>query len=303
VSGAFDDLVREKYRSALAVNGDLGVDYPSFAAHLRQIVVRCFPDGAATQTSLTDFLESLYTSDLLLALACSRSSNAAWQRFSTLYRNYVTELGRRLIGSDRDTHELADAIWFDLFLPDHSGQSRIASYHGRSSLATWLRVIVTNRVINERVRRRADFCGLDGIPELPDPGAEHEMEHRLRFNRYHSPLLRCFRQASLWLSPYERTLLLLRYDQGLKLGKIALRFSVHQATITRQIDRAVAKLRAGVVSSLATHYGLGPDAIEECLTVAFESLSGSPSILTLLKSAGKPEHPAAAAQSMSPGEI
>src|SRR5262249_47275068 len=132
VSGAFDDLVREKYRSALAENGDLGVDHPSFAAHLQQIVHHSFPDGAATQTTLTDFIESLYTSDLLLALACSRSSNAAWQRFSALYRNYVTELGRRLTGTGCDTHELADAIWFDLFLPDHSGQSRIASYHGRS---------------------------------------------------------------------------------------------------------------------------------------------------------------------------
>jgi DNA-directed RNA polymerase specialized sigma24 family protein len=164
-------------------------------------------------------------------------------------------------------------------------------------------VIVTNRVINERVRSHVDFCDLDGIPELPDPGAQHEIEHRLRFNRYHSPLLRSFRQASLWLSPYERTLLLLRYEQGLKLGKIAVRFSVHQATITRQIDRAVEKLRTGVVSSLATHYGLGREAIEECLTVAFESLSGSPSILTLLKSAGEPERPAAAGRSTSSGEI
>lgn len=279
---ACSDLIDERYHAACAVNGDLAVDCVCFRSHVERIVNRSFPDGVPAQPVLTRFIQSLHTNDLLLALACALANDAGWQRFSTLYRKYLADVIRRLAIRGLDPLDLSDAVWIDLFLPDRSGQSRIASYDGRSSLATWLRVIVSNRIINERLRKGSRFSNLEDIPEPADSTALDELEAHLRLNRYHSVILKCFRRAALKLSERDRLILLLRYDQELQLGEIARLFSVHQSTITRQIDRALARLRSDVVSSLAVDCGLGDDAIQECLSVAFESLSTSVSIMRLL---------------------
>ena len=293
----FDEIARETYQAALFANGDLGVDCRSFQVHLRNILQRSCLQNKANSQSLARFLRSLHTGDLLLALACSQGSNAGWQRFSVLYRTYLTGLSTRLIGRGGDPQDLSDTIWIDLYLPDRSGQSRIASYDGRSSLATWLRVIVSNRIINERLRKGSRLSSLDGIPEPADSSALHDLEARLQANRYRPMILDCFRRASRLLSSRDRLILLLRYDQELQLGQIARMFSVHQSTITRQIDRSLAKLRSDLAVSLNSEYGLGPDAVEECLSVASELLSTSVSIVALLKSAVESD-PSSGLQSM-----
>jgi RNA polymerase sigma-70 factor len=285
----FDQLVRDRYWSAIAFNGDLGVDYAAFEAHLRCIADRSFPGGVPPQPVLKHFLNGLHTNDLMLALACSRASDAGWRRFSILYRKYLSDLSHRLVGKGFDPQDLGDSIWIDLFLPDRSGQSRIGSYDGRSSLATWLRVIVSNRIINERLRKGSRFSNLEDIAEPADSNALDELEAGLRLSRYNSMILHCFRCAARGLSARNRLILLLRYDQELQLGEIARLFSVHQSTITRQIDRALAKLRQDIMDSLASDYGLGPDAVQECLSVAYEALSTSISIVALLKSVVKPK--------------
>jgi RNA polymerase sigma-70 factor len=275
----FEGLARNQYQSALNVHGDL-VDYFAFQKHLKCIVDRSY---RGREADLARFVRSLHTNDLMLALACSQGSNAAWQRFSALYRSYLAELSRRFSGRAFDPQETGDAIWIDLYLPDRSGQSRIASYNGQSSLATWLRVVVTNRIINQRMRKSSRFNDLDGITEPVDASAYKDLEARLRVERYSSMILTCFERASERVPPHDRRVLLLRYDQELQLGEIARLFSVHQSTITRQIDRTIGRLRNDLIDLLAIEYGLGPDAIEECLSVAVESLTTSVSILSLLK--------------------
>jgi len=127
------------------------------------------------------------------------------------------------------------------------------------------------------------FSNLDEIPEPADPTALQNVETRLGLDRYGSMILCCFKQASSRLTPHERLIVLLRYDQDLQLGEIARLSSVHQSTITRQIERIASRLRNDVISLLASEYGLSPAAIEECLGVASDTLSTSVSILAFLK--------------------
>jgi RNA polymerase sigma-70 factor len=279
----FDELVRERYRLAVSVNGDLGVDQQAFADHLRRIANRCLGSQQAGLSRLVEFVRSLHSNDLLLALGCARGNDAAWQRFCTVYRKYLADLSRRLTRYSPDPQELGDVIWVDLFLPDRSGQSRIASYDGRSSLTTWLRVVVSNRVINEHLRKGSRFSNLDRIPEPADPAALHNVESRLGRSRYGSMILKCFERASALLKPQERLILLLRYDQGLSLGEIARLHSVHQSTITRQIERIAREMRDNMISLLASEYGLDRQATDECLIVASETISTSISILDFLR--------------------
>jgi RNA polymerase sigma-70 factor len=282
VSAQLKDLVRDRYGLAVEVHGNLSVELASFEEHLGCVAARYLGANRSADAELA-LVASLHTNDLLLSVACARGSNAGWQRFYVLYRKYLSDLSRHLLARHSDAEELSQTIWIDLFLPDRSGQSRIASYDGRSSLATWLRVVVSNRVINERQRKGMAAGNLDAIPEPADPGALQDVEANVCRERYRDMILSAFEGASCRLEPQERLIVLLRYDQGLQLGEIARLFSVHQSTITRQLDRVVNRLRGDVVSQLSVNYGLDGAAIDECLSVACDTFSTSVSILSFLK--------------------
>jgi RNA polymerase sigma-70 factor (ECF subfamily) len=276
------ELVRERYQLASAVHGDVGVPLDAFEDHVR-CISRRYLGPSITEDSLAAFITSLHTNDLLLSLSCAMGTNAGWQRFYNVYRKYLSDLSRHLLGRSPDLEGLGETIWIDLFLPDKSGQSRIASYDGRSSLATWLRVVVSNRVINERQRRSLAVGSIDVIPEPADPGAQQTVEARVVRERYRAMIISAFKRSLCVLGDREALIVLMRYDQGLQLGEIARLFSVHQSTITRQLDRVVERLLIDVRDFLSSQYGLNPAQIDECLSVASDTFSTSVSILGLLK--------------------
>jgi RNA polymerase sigma-70 factor len=276
------ELIRERHRLATGVHGDLYVGQEEFQGHLTRIAHR-YLSSTISEEALTSFVRSLHTNDLLLALSCATGTDAGWQRFHELYRKYLSDLSRHLLGRTPDFDEIGETIWIDLFLRDRSGNSRIASYDGRSSLATWLRVVVSNRVINERQRRSLASSNIDAIPEPADPRAHQEVEARLIRDRYESMIVLAFKKSIQALSEHETLMVLMRYDEGRQLGEIAKFFSVHQSTITRQLDRLMDRLRNDVRSTLASQCGLNRAQLEECLSVASDTFSSSFSILGLLK--------------------
>jgi len=275
-------LVRDRYRLASAVHGELGVGVEEFQSYLRRISER-YLGANLTEAAETTFVRSLHTNDLLLTLACAKGVDEGWRRFHASYRKYLADLSRHLLGGTADLDELGESIWIDLFLPDRSGQSKIASYDGRSSLATWLRVVVSNRVINERQRRSLATGNIETIPEPVDPVALRNVEARLGQSRYEDMIVAAFKEALEKLSHREALIVLMRYDQGLQLGEIARLFSVHQSTITRQLERVVERLRDEVIALLASHYGLDRAQVDECLSVAGDTFATSVSLLGFLK--------------------
>src|SRR5262249_26238111 len=78
-------------------------------------------------------------------------------------------------------------------------------------------------------------------------------------------------------------IVLLRYDQGLQLGEIARLFSVHQSTITRQLDRIIERLRCDVISLLGSVHGLDGSQVDEGLHFALDTFAESVSVLAFLR--------------------
>jgi len=74
-------------------------------------------------------------------------------------------------------HDLADNILADLFLPDRSGNSRIVSYDGRSSLSTWLRVVISNRAINAQ-RSSGSTQSVELLSDIPDEPALENIDNK-----------------------------------------------------------------------------------------------------------------------------
>jgi RNA polymerase sigma factor (sigma-70 family) len=179
--------------------------------------------------------------------------------------------------------ELADLTLTDMFLPDRSGESRIASYEGRSSLATWLWVIVSNRTINERQRMWNRMQRVELSVDIADATALRSVEIRTAERSLRARAQRFFAVGLLGLGRPGRLILLWRYEEGLQLGEIARLLGVHQSTVTGQLERLLKRMRGEVVSILASKYQLSLAAIEECLSVIVDRPSHSISVFGLIR--------------------
>jgi RNA polymerase sigma factor (sigma-70 family) len=203
------------------------------------------------------------------------------------YKGLIYDLVRFFYRTSFAAQDLADSVLTDLFLPDRSGCGRIASYDGRSSLGTWLRVVVCNRVINAR-RCSASAKSTDLAPELPDESALTRIEATVRSRRYGPALKDSMASACSILTPRERLMLLWRYEDGLQLGQIARLLGIHQSNVTRQLERMQNKLREDVATILSAKHGLSRSAIQECLEDVVENPRHEISILEFVKARRDP---------------
>ena len=279
----FADLIAFQHTKAVELHGNLGISIGAMRLRLAAISNRHL-GPSPSPSSLSQFMRQIHMQDLVLAMACAQRTEVGWQAFRTLYRKYICEICYYLIRNGTEAEEFADSIWGELFMPDRSGQSKIASFDGRSSLSTWLRVIVSNRIINDKRRKFYCLLTLDDISEPIDAAALQSVEGQLRSRRYEEMIMRCLKLAMKDLSEHDRTILLLRYDDGLRLGEVAKLCSVHQSTITRQLERVVSRLREKVIQLLSSDHGLDAAGIEECITIALESFTATIPILAFIRS-------------------
>jgi RNA polymerase sigma-70 factor, ECF subfamily len=276
----FDIYAERIYRNGYYFHGDLQIMPREFKAHLWAVIEKCL-DENITDNNVIHAINSLHGDDLYLAFACAKHSPQAWDRFTNSYRRYIYNLAAFVSPVKSVADELGENILADLFLPDRSGRSRIASYDGRSSLATWLRAIICHRAINEQARKFNNMTRLDDLCERADEEAVHSIEMALRSGRYRSLIRDSLEQACGELTDRERLLLLLRYEKGLRLGQIGRLFGLHQANVTRQLGRIQAKIRQSFEAALIQKHKLGQAAIDECLSEVAENPAYS--ILALIK--------------------
>jgi RNA polymerase sigma-70 factor, ECF subfamily len=267
-------LIESLYSSGYGCHGDLGLELGGFSKHLFSVVDRYLGSGASRSATI-NFINNLHTNDLYLAIACAEQKDVAWNRFNSIYNKYIGELAV-FVSPNRDAaRDLAANLLVDMFLPDCSGRSRIASYDGRSALATWLRIIISRRAINERERKCNKMGRIESMPEIADEMGLRSIEADLRSHQYEYMIKDSFKWACKELIDRERLLLLLRYEDELQLNQIARLLGVHQSTVTRQLVKIQEKLRDEVVSILASKYHLSHAAIEECLADILENPSHS----------------------------
>src|ERR1041385_491115 len=290
-----ESIISRAYEEGLTRYGDLGLDLSVYRARIHSIIAKHVDPSADPKQSIT-FAKALHGRDLYLATACAQHSpgsqdntsgsrgnaDIAWKTLELNYKAFVYDLVRFFYRPGFISQDLADNIIADLFLPDRSGVSRIASYDGRSSLSTWLRVIVCNRSINAQ-RCSANAKSTDIQPEIPDEPALESIEMTLLARRYRAALEDSLGCACRKLTPRERLVLLWRYEDGLQLGQIAKLLGIHQSNVTRQLERMQSKLRDDVIAVLSTKYGLSRSAIKECLEDITENPRHEIAILDFLK--------------------
>jgi len=213
-----------------------------------------------------------YAGDLELARRCAAGEEAAWERFMIEYRPALYRAADALdpTGGARD---LADSLYADLYgLPQGETERRslFRYYQARSSLATWLRAVLSQRYVDRlRAQKRLDPLP-DDDSRLPSPaGAAGEPPDPNR--SIHAGLLRqALAGAVGTLEPRDRFRMSCYYAQGLTLAETGRLLKEHEATVSRQLARTRRTLRALVEGQLRTEHGLGDVQIAECFESAAE---------------------------------
>jgi RNA polymerase sigma factor (sigma-70 family) len=217
-----------------------------------------------------------YDADLDLARRCADGDERAWERFVLEYRPLLYRAADALDPSG-GARDLADSLYADLYgLKEQRGvrQSLLGYYHGRSSLATWLRAVLAQRFVDGiRAERR--------IEPLPDEqtGAGEEVT-RLAMTvardpnperrAYLSVVRRALRAAIARLSDRDRLRLSLYYREDLTLAQTARALGEHEGTASRQLARTRRELRSDVERQLRDDAGFTAAQTAECFASASE---------------------------------
>src|SRR5580704_16548397 len=130
-----------------------------FAEALDASADRVFAGKQPRSSDIERYLQSLHLEDLAIACACAAGDETAWEHIVREQRPLLYRAADAIDPSG-GARELADSLYADLYgLEDRDGkrQSLFRYFHGRSSLATWLRAVLAQRYIDRlRTNRRSE---------------------------------------------------------------------------------------------------------------------------------------------------
>lgn len=251
-----------------------GLSFEAFAQALHGSLER---HGGETRAE--EYLRSLRARDLALAAACALGSESAWQQFFEELREPLRAAGRALAGARGE--ELADALFGELY----EQRGRLASFAGRSSLAGWLRAVLYQTYV-DRLRSEKKQVSLEereeaGAPPPAAPLAADPVEQA----QYERMAQSALETALGRLAPRQKLLLDFYYFHGLTLREAAALVGVHEATASRELDRARTQLRKTLTDILKKEHRLRDKEVQRCL---YEAVRGGLEIRGSLQDRGTP---------------
>jgi RNA polymerase sigma-70 factor len=256
--------VEQAYCAGRALHGDLGLAAARYTCRINEVLEK-YMGSARSEDQSIKFLERLHVADLYLSTACALPTDAAWRRFHQLYGNTMLQAAAYVSTTPDAAKDLADNLPAYLFLPDKARRSRIASFDGRSSLASWLNVIIGHQAINERAYKCNTFERLEDLPDFADHSAVSRVELQMRAHRYELCIDESLMQANQELTERERIILVLHYRDGLEGAEIGRLLGIHSSTVSRALRGAYVKLRDRTLSALASRHQLSDAGVQECL--------------------------------------
>ena len=240
------------------------VDRDAFGRALEASADKAFSSGAPERAQLERHLASLHLEDLALACACADGDDEAWQHFVLTYRPPLYRAADAIDPSG-GARDLVDSLYADLFglgSATRERRSLFRYFHGRSSLATWLRAVLSQRHVDRlRERKRTDPIPDDESPQALAAHPAPQDPERLRFVGLMQAALAAVLAV---LSSKDRLRLACYYAQQMTLAQVGRLLGEHEATVSRQLSKTRAAIRAGVEQCLRAEHGLGEAEIAEC---------------------------------------
>ena len=235
-----------------------------FSNALERSAEKAFSGKTPTETELDRYFDSLHLADLALACACAMGREDAWDHFVREFRPGMYRSADAIDPSGA-AREVAQALYAELFgLKERDGirQSVFRYFHGRSSLATWLRSLIAQRFGDRhRETRRLEPLSEDEPAAPPRAASRADEPDR---HRYVAAMRAALAAALAALAPRDRMRIACYYAQEMTLAQIARLTREHEATVSRQLARTRRDIRNDVEERLQQEHGYSKPEVEEC---------------------------------------
>lgn len=241
-----------------------GLTLGDFARILIEIGAKYLPADAGPAEAV-EFYTSLRVEELAVARACARANDSAWEAFLIRYREKLYDAAHAIAKEDSRARELADSLYADLFGTEtRDGQrvSKLNYYAGRGSLEGWLRTVLAQEYVN-RCRAERRLVSLDEQSEAgvqfraadadPDPVFDPRLEAATD-------------EALAALDAEDKFVLASYYLDGRTLADIGRVLGVHEATISRRVERITDSLSKAITKGLIRQ-GMSRRQAEEALRI------------------------------------
>jgi RNA polymerase sigma factor (sigma-70 family) len=257
-------LVSELCRRSGAARWGLGEG--DFAAALEASLSHAFAGSPADGEEARRYVERLHLEDLALAHACLAGSEPAWEHFMLQHRP-VLYRAADAIDPSGGARELADVLYAELYgvRKDARGVSLFRYFHGRSTLATWLRAVLSQRYVDRLRSRKREAPLPEGEAREPAVSAAPADPDRLAL----VPLVYRALQAVIdGLAVKDRLRLRSYYVAALTLAQIGRITGEHEATVSRQLARTRRDVRTAAEGWLRDHGHLDRSQIGRAFELA-----------------------------------
>lgn len=155
--------------------------------------------------------------------------------FEVLYDRFATMVYNKCYGFAKDEDEAKDLtqdVFLKLFV-------KLASFNGKSKFSTWLYAFTYNHCVNYVTRNTAkkfekqsvDYTDIQNLPEDHDDDSEFS---EMRVDK--------LKKALELVSPDEKMILLLKYQDNLSIKEIVMVLGVGESAVKMRIKRAKEKL-------------------------------------------------------------
>jgi RNA polymerase sigma-70 factor, ECF subfamily len=219
------------------------ISYEEFQARIDEILSHEL--SLSDEQSRRKALALIHHEDLFLAMACSRQDRVAWEYFADDYMQLLRKFSTQACSNSAEGEDLAQEITAKML----KESNRLARYNGRGSLAGWLRAAVSHAAV-DRFRRTRKQVSLEDLPQnstppdLIDPGNKDEDE---ALDARWGPVISNVASESISkLAARDRLVLGLYYLRGVSLKAIGRQFGMHEATVSRRLDRLRRDIRKQV---------------------------------------------------------
>lgn len=321
------DTIGEVYSVCVENAPNFGVTRDSFTESITQSVAKflCFGDeDLPSADEVREFVRSIKSDDLFLALACAEGNERAWWEFDHQHRGYLEGISRHLASTDLSAQEVIDLVYVELYgtrVVDGVRLSKFATYSGKGSIRGWLRTVIWHALVDLH-RASHDEVSLEGMTENvgegythstfkdKELGGEDEMIDELTHKKYKQATLESIQSSFAALDDHEKLILLYYHSEGLKLREIArlaeapaspLRewfqrrsrerkknpsARIHESTIMRWLDKTYKAVLERFCQELAGKHGMKEREIDICLELATRDLADPDVYRNLASNAG-----------------
>ncbi len=268
-----EGLLQRHLEAARTAWPDVGLAAEVFMRHLGETVAR--------EREPVKALAEVCAADLFLACACAHGEARALALFDGRLTREVRTALRSSTHPPQVVEEVLGILRERLLVAPAGERPRIATYSGRGSLSSWVRVAAVRAALNLQAQQREvvareDAGSSSGESPLPLPatrGADPELSFLKR--HYRADFKAALEAAIASLAPEQRALLRQHFLEGQSIDELGRRHGVHRSTAARWVVRGREALLDGMRAQLMRRLSVSAPELDSLMNLMSSQLDVS----------------------------